>query len=166
MKTARVHAQAMLPVQLVLSAALLVLTVGCGDKSVSSRTMHKSAEEEISSSHGQPVGSSIDAVLAALRAQSEIWVPTAAQSSGGKLTLRTASDNQGREWLYLYTSERELNAAYPGGTTYAAMSFDNAFRMIADNPQFGGIFINHTSSKKYLIPRELFGRVRGRPGAT
>jgi SseB protein N-terminal domain len=93
-------------------------------------------------------------------ASSEIILPTeGVYENGGPLLLRVASDNQGREWVYAYTDEPELLAAFPDGCPFVAMQFRDVFKIVERDARFGGIFINPTDNYKYPIPREAFDHV-------
>jgi hypothetical protein len=106
------------------------------------------------------LGESIDDVSRGL-AKCVVYVPTEELHERGKpMKMKTSPDNRGREWLYLYTDEPELLAAFPQGTPYVKMRFGSVFLLIAEDPRFWGLFINRTPEYHYLIPREVFGDVR------
>lgn len=107
-----------------------------------------------------PLGKSIDKVAKAL-ARSEIMLPTEGVHESGKpLRLKVSTDNQGRQWVYAYTDESELHAAFPDGSPFVAMQFRDAFTIVEREPKFGGMFINRTDKYTYLIPRDVFDRVK------
>lgn len=67
------------------------------------------------------LGESIDDVSRGL-AKCVVYVPTEELHERGKpMKMKTSPDNRGREWLYLYTDEPELLAAFPQGTPYVKM---------------------------------------------
>ena len=107
-----------------------------------------------------PLGESIIEVSRGL-AQCNILLPTQDVHEQGKpLRLKTSADNEGNEWVYAYTDESELLAAFPDGSPYVQLKFADAFMIVERDSRFGGMFINHTAKYQYLIPREVFGTVK------
>lgn len=107
-----------------------------------------------------PIGASI-AVVSRCLGRAEIILPTeAVHEQGQPLKIAISLDNQGRSWMYGYTDESELLAAFPNGKPFVAMRFRDAFQMAVKDPKFGGISINHTQKYCYRIPREVFDDVQ------
>ncbi|HUG68222.1 MAG TPA: SseB family protein [Pirellulaceae bacterium] len=142
----------------ILSSLLAILGIaGCQP---SARDEPASIKELIESYQDAPLGESIHEVSRGL-AQCYVVLPTEGIHEEGKtLRIKTARDNQGREWAYAYTDESELLAAFPKGSPYVQLRFGDAFAIVAGDPRFGGIFINHTDQYKYLIPIEVFKDVQ------
>lgn len=119
----------------------------------------QSIEELINSHHGTPLDKSLKAVAGAL-ANCEVLIPTdVIHEEGQPVRIRTAPDNRGKDWMYLYTGEAELLAVLSAGTPYVAMPFRNAFNIVAHDERFGGIGINFAENRGYLIPFEVFNIV-------
>ena len=140
---------------------LLVLTfAGCERKS-SPAIDSMTTEQIILHYRDTPVSDSIDSVAKSLSKQS-VYVGTeevAKTEDGelkGTLRLRTGLDNQGRPWVYAYTSETNLSSAFPNGSPFVEMSFANLFKIVEPDQKFAGIYLNSSSDTFYPIPRELF----------
>lgn len=141
-----------------LSSLLAFLGIAGCRQSV--REDARSIKEVIESFEGAPLGKSIKEVSRHL-ARCEIILPTeGVYRAGEPLRMKTASDDQGRDWVYAYTDESELLAAFPEGSNFVAMPFRDAFEIIARDPRFGGISINRTEKYFYVIPREVFDTVQ------
>ena len=54
----------------------------------------------------------------------------------------------------------ELAKVVKPGSPYIEMSFSDVFSIVDKDPKFGGIMINSASDSSYVMPRELFDRVR------
>ena len=115
-------------------------------------------KELIESYKDAPIGVSISIISRRL-SNAELLLPTEVQHEQGQpLKIAVSVDNQGRSWLYGYTDEAELLAAFPNGKPYCAMPFRDVFQMAAKDPKFGGMCINHM--QQYLMPREVFDDVQ------
>ena len=142
----------------ILSALLAIFGVtGCQP---SAPYKPASIKELIASYQDAPLGESIHEVSRGL-AQCNVVLPTVGiHAEGTPLRIKTATDNEGREWAYAYTDESELLAAFPNGCPYVQLRFGDAFAVVTGDSRFGGIFINHTDQYKYLIPIEVFDVVQ------
>lgn len=148
----------MTPMKRILSSLLVFLGVTGCQQSVQEDAL--SIKDLIESYKDAPLGESIKEVSRHL-AQCEIILPTeGAYQAGEPLRLKTASDNEGRDWVYAYTDESEVLAAFPQGSDFVAMPFRDAFGIVARDARFGGISINRTEKYLYLIPREVFDMVQ------
>ncbi len=78
----------------------------------------------------------------------------------GNIRFKVGTDNQGRFWIYAYTSQSEFSKALPNGGTFAEMKFRDVFKIDESDHRFNGINLNSASDVMYPIPRELFERVR------
>ena len=138
----------------ILSSLLAVLGIfGCQP---SAPKTPASINELIAAHQDSPLGKSIREVSRGL-AQCYVWLPTESTHEEGKpLRLGISTDNQGRDWAYAYTDESELLAAFPKGTPYFQMRFRDAFAMVAEDPRFGGIFINHPARLRFAQPQPSF----------
>jgi hypothetical protein len=119
-------------------------------------------EEIIRQSANQPIVKSVSLVAASLVKQS-VFLATddVAEPGPKKVTLqrfsfKTAKDNQGRTWAYVYTNRAEFGRAFPSGGGYIEAAFEDFFHIVDKDAQFAGIFLNAGSDSAYVIPRELF----------
>jgi len=151
----------------VLSAADIGLLVEmwARDRTGDTDAAPMTAEQLIRQLSNAPIGNSIGPITKALAAQS-VWVgtegvtPTRDGKIVGNMCLKTGADNQGREWVYAYTSRAEFSKAFPDGGPFAEMSFPDLFEIVDKDQQFAGLVLNSTSDAMCPIPRELFGYVR------
>ncbi|HUE73842.1 MAG TPA: SseB family protein [Pirellulaceae bacterium] len=123
------------------------------------------AEQVIRQHANSPVSDSIEPISKVLAAQTvfvgtEGVTPTQDGKITGKIRLKTGADNQGRVWVYAYTSRAEFHKAFPQGGAFAEMSFPDLFKIVESEQQFAGIYLNSASDASYPIPRELFDQVR------
>lgn len=119
------------------------------------------AEQLIQQHHNSPVSKSIEPIVESLTFQSvfvgtEGITPTKDGRIEGQVRLKTGVDKQGNPWLYAYTSTTEFSKAFPDGSAYAEMSFQDVFNIANTNRQFAGLCLNSASDLSYPIPRELF----------
>lgn len=118
--------------------------------------------ELIESYKDAPLGKSINDVSKGLTRCSVLVATEGVHEEGQKLRMKCSLDNQGRQWAYIYTDESELVAAFPDRVSpYVKMRFGDIFGIVEKDSRFGGIFINHSDKYYYLIPRDVFGTVRG-----
>jgi hypothetical protein len=134
--------------------------IGCGRHEASMST-----EDIIREHRNSPIGSSIEAVAQSLAKRAvlvgtEDVAPTQDGKLTGNLRLKTAADNQEHLWAYVYTGRDEFSNAFPRGGPFAEMTFADVFTIIERDSRFGGIYVNSASDPAYLIPREIFDRVK------
>lgn len=142
----------------ILSSLLACLTIGGCRPSVDQDI--RPIKELIGSYKDAPLGKSIRAMSRRL-ADCDILLPTdGVHQKAGPLRLKISTDNRGLDWIYAYTDEEELLAAFPAGSPFVGMKFADAFEIAASNARFGGICINTTEEHQYLIPRDVFDVVR------
>ncbi len=145
--------------------ARLLVEIWGRDRAENADDAPMTVEQLIRQFRNAPMGQSIGPVTKALAAQS-VWVgtegvtPTRDGKIVGKMCLKTGADNQGRAWVYAYTSRAEFSKAFPDGGPFAEMSFPDLFELVDKDQQFAGLVLNSTSDAMCPIPRELFGHVR------
>lgn len=102
----------------------------------------------------QPPDESLSTVITALKGQ-RLVVPLAGKlDPDGTMLMVFATDNQGLDWLYVYTSEEALAEADIGEATFRWLGFD---QIIAVTNARGGIFIDaHHPRRKKPIPAAYF----------
>ncbi len=137
--------------------------IGC-DRRESTATVPMSTEQVIHQYRNSPIGDSIGPITQALAAQSvfvgtEGVTPTREGKIIDKIRLKTGVDNQGRSWVYAYTSRAEFSKAFPDGGPFTELSFSDLFAIAEKDQKFAGIFLNSASDSYFPIPRELFGDV-------
>ncbi len=117
--------------------------------------------------HGEPLGKSIREISRGL-ARCKTIVPTAGvHEEGQPLNIAASLDNEGRDWIYVYTDETEVARVMPEDSPFVWMNFPDIFAIAARDNRFGGIFVNSGSrSSMYLIPREVFDIVREEMGSS
>jgi hypothetical protein len=149
---------------IILALIAVSAVVGCDrDKRTTITPMR--TEQIIHQHRDSPVGESIDPIIKSLATQS-LFVGTegVTPAEDGKTTsnirLKTGVDNQGRPWVYAYTSRVEFDRAFPQGGAFAEINFQDLFKIVETDQQFAGLNLNSASDTSYPIPRELFGKVR------
>jgi hypothetical protein len=142
------------------TAAALCACTGCARHAPTPSL--ETAESAIVASGDAPIGQSLNRVVSALRAQPAVWLPTDSPGLADTLHLKVANDNNGRPWAYMYTSEDELRSAFPDGTPFVTLTFEAALGLISQDARFGGISINHSKAKMYMLPREVFAQIATR----
>lgn len=117
-------------------------------------------DEAVAKYKDRPVGESIVPITRTL-ANIEVYVPVQEFPSpeASQLSIKVAKDNRGLSWAYYYTDEKEFSAAFPEGGKYVITPFPDAFKIVKSDSTFGGIFINRSPEKTYLIPKEVFEQV-------
>jgi type III secretion system (T3SS) SseB-like protein len=142
----------------ILSSILAFLGIAGCDSAAPDAPL--SIKDLIESQQDAPLGETINDVSRAL-ACCDVLLPTeGVHEQGQPLRIKTATDNEGREWAYAYTDEAELLAAFPDGSPFVQLRFPDAFGIVARDSKFGGIFLNRTEKYSYLIPREVFDTVQ------
>ncbi|GIL00992.1 MAG: hypothetical protein BroJett030_08910 [Alphaproteobacteria bacterium] len=106
-----------------------------------------------------PVGAALEAVVDRLR-DAPLLLPLAAPAGeAGDLQLLLGHDNRGQKWCYLYADEATAARTLAAGTPLARMRFGDIVEMVLANGIDGGLSI-HAADQDYLIPGELFDRLR------
>jgi hypothetical protein len=128
-------------------------------------TVPTNVEQMIRQYRNLPIGKSVGPITKALAVQSMLVgtvgvTPTQDGKIVGKICLKTGADNQGRQWVYAYTSRAEFSKAFPEGGLFAEISFPDLFGIVEKDQECGGLFLNSVSNASMPIPRELFGYVR------
>ena len=79
---------------------------------------------------------------------------------GITIEFKSGKDAQRRVWAHAYTSPEEFERAFPQGQPSTELSFRHFFGMIEGDAGFAGIRLNPGSDASYVIPRELFEKVK------
>lgn len=89
----------------------------------------------------------------------KVIVPLSQKADGGGgLSLLVSKDNTDKSWAHFYADMESASRALKQGTDIVTMDFPEAFRMIADNDDFGG-FRLESGDQWTLLPREYFARI-------
>jgi hypothetical protein len=115
--------------------------------------------EVLEATADQQLGESISSVITALKGQSLVVPLGREPDETGALAMMFANDNQGRAWLYVYSSEQELENANINAPAFRWVAFDQIVQA-TNAPNNGGIFIDaHKARGSYLIPSDYFSDI-------
>jgi hypothetical protein len=149
-----------------LTRALCVLAVAGCDRKHSQAPNTMTTEQLIRLNANTPVGESIGSVASSLATRAILVATDTAPASQpqdvvlSKLRFRTANDNLGRTWAYAYTNMDDFLRTFGPGTPYVELKFTDFFKIIDGEHKFAGIVLNSGPDAMYLIPREVFARVK------
>jgi hypothetical protein len=149
-----------------LTRTLCLLAVAGCDRKHSLAPTTMTTEQIIRLNANASVGESIGPVASSLAAKSILVATDTAPASQpqdvvlSKLRFRTANDNLGRTWAYAYTNMDDFLRTFGPGTPYVELKFADFFKIIDGDTRFAGMVLNSGSDAMYMVPREVFARVK------